>query len=525
MSQLMLRLVLLLLLLLHPSFPRANLSCSSLQGVTTRPGPSCLLPFRLEGRLYITCTTSFQPSKHSLPRHLLGRPLCPTSSLAPLTLEAPSDPSFWAPCSSSCLLTDYRTNQQLVEDLESLASLYPGLASLSVLGPSLEGLPLTALTLGTRRSLAPRVRLYSGLAGDQTTGRELLAHTAAQLLHSYGKDPRITAILDTTTISLLPAANPDGFARATKGSCSGARSREGERNGAAVSLETDFPTAEDYARFQADPDYDPYQGRQPETQALMAWSVDSPWMLGLHLQDGAVAVTYPPHQGGSEQVQEQELRHLGEVVAASTDLDRAGRCYYRWQEGLASGLEWQQKFEGKRGAGRGCVEDFSLLFTDSLELRLAVSCCKYPVRFSLVREWETHQETILAFLEEAQRGVRGVVYLPDSSPAPGVDLVFWGPEGRRSARNTTSSSEGQFWRYLLPADRHYTLQGLWEDCQGSGRRFASPQLQVVVTEERPAVTRVLVLRHVGWCAGVEVPESFRDVVDSEGIFRRGDFDI
>ena len=101
----------------------------------------------------------------------------------------------------------------------------------------MEGRPLMGLTMGSQRQLRPRVRLYrqdgfrfhalcdqplsnklrlrmdigsfcfyhhhhphylcylqlilpaqlSGLAGDQTTGRELLAHLAAHLLHSYNK--------------------------------------------------------------------------------------------------------------------------------------------------------------------------------------------------------------------------------------------------------------------------------------------------------------------------------------------------
>ena len=91
----------------------------------------------------------------------------------------------------------------------------------------------------------------SGLAGDQTTGRELLAHLAAHLLHSYNKvnhpqlvktffdplhlqDPRVRDLLDNVQVSILPAANPDGFTRAHKGSCSGTRRREGERNAAEV---------------------------------------------------------------------------------------------------------------------------------------------------------------------------------------------------------------------------------------------------------------------------------------------------
>ena len=76
----------------------------------------------------------------------------------------------------------------------------------------------------------------------------------------------MTALLDNIQVSILPAANPDGFPRAHKGSCSGTRRREGERNAAEVSIETDFPILEDWTRFQEDLDFDPYLERQPETQ-------------------------------------------------------------------------------------------------------------------------------------------------------------------------------------------------------------------------------------------------------------------
>ena len=43
--------------------------------------------------------------------------------------------------------------------------------------------------------------LFSGLAGDQTTGRELLAHLATHLLHSYAK---VTLALSLASFLLLP---------------------------------------------------------------------------------------------------------------------------------------------------------------------------------------------------------------------------------------------------------------------------------------------------------------------------------
>ena len=526
-------LLLLLFTTLPLAAPRANLSCNSLDGASRRKGRPCIIPYKINGQLRFECTTSSAPIS-PLPRHLIGRPLCPISDVDRTTLEASTLTSAWAACSSTCSLLDYKTNQQLWQDLSSLATKFPSLATTFTIGGSLEGRPLMGLTIGSQRQLRPRVRLYSGLAGDQTTGRELLGHLASHLLHSYGRDPRVTSLLDSIQVSLLPAANPDGFSRAHKGSCSGTRSREGERNGAGVSIETDFPVLEDWTRFQQDLNFDPYLGKQPETQALMAWSVDSPWMLGLHLQDGAVGVTYPLHgeQGDAGQPdgetgvqpdeEDEELKHLADVLAKGLP---QSSCYYKPEGGIARGSDFQRRFRGRRGAGRGCIEDFSQHFTSSMELRLHVSCCKYPVRFAPLREWERQREGLIAFIEEANRGVKGVVFLPDNRPASGADVLVWkglglGAGKRLLNRNATSSNEGEYWRLLLPAPRPYLIQAVLDDCLGSGLRFASPKLQVQITDRRPRATQLIFLRHVGFCAGFPIPPRYSNLVDQFGIFHR-----
>ena len=76
---------------------------------------------------------------------------------------------------------------------------------------------------------------------------------------------------------------------------------EGDRD-----LNRDFPTWAEYQRFLEDEDFDPFVGgRQPETLAMMEWSV-SPFVLSANLHDGAVLVTYPyDHYRGKELEEEK----------------------------------------------------------------------------------------------------------------------------------------------------------------------------------------------------------------------------
>ena len=49
--------------------------------------------------------------------------------------------------------------------------------------------------------------------GDETLGRQLLLYLAEYLAEGYGRNERVTRILDTTEVYLMPTMNPDGFAR------------------------------------------------------------------------------------------------------------------------------------------------------------------------------------------------------------------------------------------------------------------------------------------------------------------------
>ena len=60
-------------------------------------------------------------------------------------------------------------------------------------------------------------RYVGNMHGDETVGRQLLIYLAEYLLQQYGRNPRITRLVDNTDIYLMPTMNPDGFANAKVG--------------------------------------------------------------------------------------------------------------------------------------------------------------------------------------------------------------------------------------------------------------------------------------------------------------------
>ena len=71
----------------------------------------------------------------------------------------------------------------------------------------------------------------ANMHGNEAVGRQMVMFMAKYLLVNYGKDSRVTGLVDTTDLWLMPSMNPDGFAAAVEGDCGeeedGGRGREG----------------------------------------------------------------------------------------------------------------------------------------------------------------------------------------------------------------------------------------------------------------------------------------------------------
>ena len=63
------------------------------------------------------------------------------------------------------------------------------------------------------------------LVGEQVVGRELLLHLIEHLVTQYGKDQKVTGLLNTATVHIMPTMNPDGFAVAEVNDCDGDQGR------------------------------------------------------------------------------------------------------------------------------------------------------------------------------------------------------------------------------------------------------------------------------------------------------------
>ncbi len=106
--------------------------------------------------------------------------------------------------------TAAETNQIVLEFHE----LYPELTELYGIGTSLRGQPLMLIEI-TNEATGPaeeKPALYvdGGIHAAELTGSAVATYLVGHLLNGYGKDPRVTELLDTSAFYIRPKFNPDG---------------------------------------------------------------------------------------------------------------------------------------------------------------------------------------------------------------------------------------------------------------------------------------------------------------------------
>lgn len=107
----------------------------------------------------------------------------------------------------------YHSFQEVQQWMDETAAKHPALAAVVPYGTSQGGLPLRALRLSGGRPNQPAVMLTAATHGDELITTEVLLDLANRLVEGYGKETRLTNILDSYEIYFVPVVNADGFVR------------------------------------------------------------------------------------------------------------------------------------------------------------------------------------------------------------------------------------------------------------------------------------------------------------------------
>jgi murein tripeptide amidase MpaA len=108
---------------------------------------------------------------------------------------------------------NYHPEDEMRAYVEDLVATYPGLASMQVIGTSIEGRDIWEVTITgpgdpTDR---PEIALNSTQHAREWASPMTVTYVIEQLLESYDVDPEVTAILDSVEFHIVPIVNPDGY--------------------------------------------------------------------------------------------------------------------------------------------------------------------------------------------------------------------------------------------------------------------------------------------------------------------------
>lgn len=143
---------------------------------------------------------------------------------------------------SELLLAEYHDYRSMRDLLHTLAQTFSHISRVTSIGKSTLDRDLLVYQISDRvdeiEPGEPAFKYVGNIHGDEAVGREMLISLIYHLVSSYGKDERITRLINTTNIYIMPSANPDGFEKSTEGKCDYSSGRE---NAHSVDLNRDFP--------------------------------------------------------------------------------------------------------------------------------------------------------------------------------------------------------------------------------------------------------------------------------------------
>ncbi|XP_075355501.1 putative carboxypeptidase X1 [Mycteria americana] len=358
----------------------------------------------------------------------------------------------------------------------------PDITRVYSIGKSYLGLKMYVMEIsdnpGQHEVGEPEFRYVAGMHGNEVLGRELLLNLMEYLCREFRLgNPRVVQLVTETRIHLLPSMNPDGYETAYKlgselsGWAMGRWTYEGiDLNHNFADLNTALWDAEDNDLVPHEfpnhyipiPEYYTFANATvaPETRAVIDWMQRYPFVLSANLHGGELVVTYPfdmtrtywKAQELTPTADDGVFRWLATVYATS-NLAMASEerrlCHYddftRFGN-IINGANWHTV--------PGSMNDFSYLHTNCFEITVELSCDKFPHASELPAEWENNRESLLLYMEQVHRGIKGVVR--DGDTEEGIANAIISVDGIN--HDIRTAFDGDYWRLLNPGDYEVTAR-------------------------------------------------------------------
>lgn len=239
----------------------------------------------------------------------------------------------------------------------------------------------------------PQFLYTSSMHGDETTGYPLMLSLIDYLLSNYGKNERVTNIVNNIEIWINPLANPDGAYKGGNTTVKGA-TRSNANN---IDLNRNYPDP----KGGQHPDGEAWQ---PETKAFMAFADTMNFVMAANFHGGAEVVNYP-WDTWSKAIADKNWWIQQCVMYADSAQSLNGAymddLYSGNNPGVTQGYPWYE-VEGGR-------QDYMNYFKHCREVTIELSSVKILSESELDKHWKYNLISLLNYMEACLDGIRGII--------------------------------------------------------------------------------------------------------------------
>ena len=325
----------------------------------------------------------------------------------------------------------YHSYDQMVTKLDSIVSNYANITRMVSIGTTQQGRTIWALKISdnvNQDEAEPEIRFIGIIHGDEPIGCENVLRLADTLTQSYGADSLITYLVNNREIWLIPMYNADGRENSTRYLADGEDPNR------------DFPVPD------GRPNGGSVSGTSLETQELMAWLDTMNFVMSVTYHSGARVVNYQWDYSNSLPPFVNLIRKISIGYAIRNDSMFLDPYPLNADSGTVRGYLWYE--------ADGTLQDWAYYATGCIDLTIELNRPKWPDASKLPELWRENRESMLWFIDQAGKGVRGIV--TDHSTGNPVPCTYYVKGVSKIFHN--DSIVGDFYRPLLTGNYTFVFK-------------------------------------------------------------------